>query len=138
MTKKEQTKQEALAEFLECELNEVETSTYDEDTFDAEGNEYLVLTDEEADQRAEDYIRDSVWAFLPGFIADHCPRGIDAGVISIIQTKCEDANDPILGMIEDFDEFVNDAISVDGRGHFLSTYDGEEYGSGEYFIYRVN
>ena len=135
---KEQTKQEALAEFLECELDEVEVSAYDEDTFEAEGNEYLVLTDEEADQRAEDYIRDSAWAFLPGFIADHCPRGINADIISIIQTKYEDANEPILEMIECFDEFVNDAISGDGRGHFLSTYDGEEAELGEYFIYRTN
>ena len=36
------------------------------------------------------------------------------------------------------DEFIEDAISSDGRGHFLSPYDGEENEEGDYFIYRIN
>ena len=54
--------------------------------------------------------------------------------------KYDDANDTILALIDDFDEFVSDAISADGRGRFLSYYDGEENEevvNGEtYFIYR--
>lgn len=33
---------------------------------------------------------------------------------------------------------VADAIRCDGRGHFLSQYDGEEVEAGEFFIYRLN
>ena len=45
-------------------------------------------------------------------------------------------------LIKDWDHFVQDAVSSDGRGHFLSGYDGaenEEKVDGVwYFIYRTN
>jgi len=45
-------------------------------------------------------------------------------------------------IIEDMDSFVQDAISADGRGNFLSSYDGDEQEikiDGEYFYsYRAN
>jgi hypothetical protein len=56
----------------------------------------------------------------------------------MISEKCESGNSAMLGLIQDHDAFVEDAISADGRGHFLSNYDGEEVKQGEYFIYRVN
>jgi hypothetical protein len=31
---------------------------------------------------------------------------------------------------------MKDAISTDGRGHFISSYDGEENEQGDYYIYR--
>jgi len=127
----------ALSEFLEIKEEEIE-ATYDEETFEAEGNEYLVLTDEEADQRASDYIKETVWAFNSWFLADHMPAGISDEVIKILQEKCEGANEGLKAMIEDIDEFVVDAISADGRGHFMSSYDGEEHEHGNYFIYRTN
>jgi len=49
----------------------------------AEGNDYLVLTDEEADKAASDYIRDSLWAFNAEFLADN--TGLPAEVFSMIQ-----------------------------------------------------
>jgi hypothetical protein len=56
--------------------------------------------------------------------------------------KCEGANDSILALIEKtdggLDGFVEEAVSVDGRGHFLSGYDGEECEVGEFFAYRIN
>lgn len=105
-------------------------------------DDYLVLTDEEADEAAKEYIKESVWAFNAGFIINHSKLPYEA--IEMVEgfqsAKCEDANDTILALIDDFDEFVSDAISADGRGHFLSTYDGEENEEtvdGEtYFIYR--
>jgi hypothetical protein len=41
-------------------------------------------------------------------------------------------------MIDDPDEFIQDAIDSDGRGHFLSYYDGEETEINDYYIYRIN
>ncbi len=45
-------------------------------------------------------------------------------------------------MIEDEDEFVSQAISADGRGHFLNTYDGNEneqtIEGTTFYIYRMN
>lgn len=52
---------------------------------------------------------------------------------------CESANEIVfLPIIEDFEDFVSDAIDADGRGHFLSTYDGEEVEHEGFYLYRVN
>jgi hypothetical protein len=52
---------------------------------------------------------------------------------------CEDANEIVRAMIgERMDDFVSQAIGADERGHFLSSYDGEENQQGEFYIYRNN
>jgi len=53
--------------------------------------------------------------------------------------QSEDANDIMKALVgENIDELVNEAVSSAGRGHFLSSYDGEENESGGFFIYRTN
>lgn len=131
-------KQEALAKFLEVKESEVEVTKYDNTIFEAEGGEYLVLTDDEADRKTGDYIRETIWAFNPEFLACHMPEGVNEEIIRLAQEKCEGANETLKAMIVDFDHLVDDAIGCDGRGHFLSSYDGEENEEGDYFIYRVN
>jgi hypothetical protein len=59
-------------------------------------------------------------------------------LIKSFQEKFEDGNSDLIGMIGDFDRFVSDAESSDGRGHFLSGYDGEEVEMGKFFGYRIN
>lgn len=128
----------ALAEYLGIKDNEIEVTRHDENTFDAEGSEYMVLTDDEADQRAADSIRESLWAFNASFLVGHMPDGVNEEIIKMAQEKCEGANETLKAMIVDLDHFVDDAIASDGRAHFLHTYDGEEQEQGEYFIYRTN
>ena len=107
--------------------------------------DYLVLTDEEADEKAKEYILDSVWAFNYSFLCAH------SGAIAEIPEKeyiemagklCESFNKAVLAMIPDKEHFIKDAIMADGRGHFLSPYDGNEneikVGKEYYFIYRQN
>jgi len=60
-----------------------------------------------------------------------------------MQSKlCESANDLVEALIKDLDKFVEDAISGDVRGRFLSSYDSEELEieiEGEmFFAYRQN
>jgi len=43
------TKKQALAKYLNTSTTQIKDVTYDEDLAEAGGNEYLVLTDEEAD-----------------------------------------------------------------------------------------
>lgn len=141
---------EALKKFLvengdytEEELTEIEiTEGYDENIAEVENREYMVLTDEEADQAASDYINESVWAFNANFIIEHCDvldyDDASEKVIKAIQDQCESGNDAMKKLINDMDEFVQDAIDADGRGHFLNTYDGEEYETDNYYIYRMN
>lgn len=111
---------------------------------DVEGyidNDYLVYTDEEADKAVREYIEETVWAFSPSFLQAHI-TGVDLETISAVQDKLsEGANDVLKAMINDFDDFVDDAIACDGRAHFLSTYDGEEIwitvDETVYYIYRI-
>lgn len=143
----------ALAEFLELEADEIDEITeasYGDNTYEYGREEYLVLTDEEADKATEEYIRDSVWAFNASFIASEAglyeTEGmiVASGLIDMIsaaQEKAEGANEGILAMIEGtcgLKSFVQAAISADGRGHFLAGYDGNENESGDYYIYRTN
>ena len=123
------------ADFLTfCQDNYNELTELDED--------YLVLTDDEADEKAKEYILDSLWAFTPNFLAS--ATGIDLEVFEAIQNngRCESNNDAILRLVDDEDALVEEAISWDGRGHFLSHYDSEENSATvnqtEYFIYRQN
>lgn len=128
-------KDKALAEFLEINID---------DLTDKEREDYLVLTDEEADERAKEYILGSVWAFNKSFLDCHSEAiaEIDDKAFSKLQEGCESINKAILAMIDDKEHFVEDAILSDGRGHFLSSYDGEEnevkIDGVYYYIYRIN
>lgn len=127
-------KQIALARHLEIKLSDLSK----------EHEDYLVLTDSEADEKAKDYVLETVWTFNASFLSAHLKDGVDQDVVELIQAngKRESNNEAILSLIDDVDHFVNDAIRCDGRGHFLASYDNEEYevkvGRSTYYIYRTN
>lgn len=111
--------------------------------------EYMVLTDDEADERAREYIEQSLWAFRPGFLANMTDMPYQA--FEKLSELCESANDLVLAIVEKtcgLDELVEEAISADGRAHFLNTYDGnedevtvvdDEFASEwEFYVYRTN
>ena len=52
--------------------------------------------------------------------------------------SCESLNGLVYALIDDIDEFIQDAINADGRGHFISYYDGEENEENGLYIYRLN
>ena len=116
------------------------TPDYDEAQSDFDSEDYLVLTDEEADEAVREDIEEMVWAFTPSFLRAH--TGVTIEAIAKIQEMCEDANEPLTAMIKDFDYFVEDAVKCDGRGHFLAQYDHEEneitFNGITYYIYRRN
>jgi hypothetical protein len=92
-----------------------------------DGEEWALFTDEEADKAVKSYIEESLWAFNKSFLADQ--TGLPEEVFSTLQQGCESSNDAILSIVEkcgDMDTLVSDAVSSDGRGHFLSPYDGHE------------
>jgi|TARA_R100000005_G_C4997761_1_gene204454 hypothetical protein len=127
----------AVAEFMD--LNDIGKAniTHQDDHYYTFGNqEYMVLTDAEAQDKVTESIKETVWAFTPDFLASH--SGIDREVFKKLQESCETANDAIFKLIKDFDHFVNDAVGADGRGHFLSSYDGEEHQKGDFYLYRTN
>jgi len=136
------------AQVIGCDVDDLTEAKYDHyglRIFEACGFEYAIGSDEEADKAIKQYMQDSVWTFCPEFIASHTKAGASKGMIKAItalQESCEDCNDDVKSLIEDMDEFIEDAVSADGRGMFLSPYDSEEQEiviDGEYyFAYRLN
>jgi len=140
-------KRAALAVHLDVDADVIAVRDYDDCLFgDSDfDHEYLVLTDEEATQRALIAARDSLWAFQKTFWGSYTnlsPSSIKA-IGKVQEILCEDAG-PVLAAIVGarLDEMLIDAIDVDGRGHFLAGYDGEENAvdhNGEtFYVYRVN
>jgi hypothetical protein len=102
-----------------------EPESYDEATF----GDWLIVTDDEADDRARENIERDLWAFVPSFLVAYMPEGITEDVLETLAgARCEDATPAFRAMVGDrFDDLVSDAISSDGRGHFLSSWDGCEH-----------
>jgi hypothetical protein len=133
-----------LAEFLDCAYDDIDAADFphpfnSNNCYSFGNQEYMVLTDSEADEAVTEYIKESVWAFNADFLASMTE--LDSEMFALASDKCESANDAILRTIEKtcgLAEFVEQAVSADGRGHFLSGYDGEEVEQGNYFIYRTN
>jgi len=136
----DEEKLKALAKFLNCEVEDLNEVKWDENTAELGNQQYLVLTDEEADEYATNYILDSLWSFNSAFIIEHSKLPYEAKEMleTFQREKCESANETVLALIDNIDGFIEDAIGTDGRGHFLSSYDGEENEEGDYYIYRVN
>jgi len=126
-----------LAAYLDVDTDDAESYINDDD--------YLVLTDEEADEAVREYIEETVWAFNPSFLSAH--TGVDEEIFEALADRCEGNNESFKSMIKDFDHFVDDAVSCDGRGHFLAGYDHVEREvtftsldntTTTYYIYRRN
>lgn len=148
-------KKQALKQFLSIpdeDMDNIKVTQWDENEVEIYGQEYLVLTDMEADARAREDIERSIFAFMPDFIISHCSTyenmsnwEYDAAKEALEKIQAhfaEGINELVKAMIPDMDEFVDDAICADGRGHFISHYDGhenEEIVNGvTYYIYRIN
>jgi hypothetical protein len=122
----------ALCQHLDCAPDDLSRESYDHyglALYSGPGGEYAVGTDIEADDAAAVNIRDSAWAFNASFLSDF--TGLPEEVFTALQPQCEGCNDAILALInhdrgQGFKDFVEEAVSADGREHFLSGYDGEE------------
>lgn len=139
------TKKHALALMLTEDNNyfvSISSISKDEEVFTAEGCEYLVLDDKEADSKAKEYILQTIWAFNDSFIAEYCGDAFNEQDIKTAKEGCcEESNGLLYGLIKssnNLDLFTQGAIDADGRGHFLALYDSEERESNKYFIYRTN
>lgn len=108
-------KQNAIDE-VKDELNSIQEGCGDY-TYEYYGEEYIVATDEEADEIEDEYLDN----YLEECIYPELPEN--------------------LRFYFDDDAWKRDA-RVDGRGHIISTYDGDEnyvYVNGTtYYIYRTN
>ena len=106
--------------------------------------EYAIGTDEEADAACREYVESSAWAFSASFVLSECglPMELENAIQAFQSKECESANDAIVALIEKtcgMESFTEAAISADGRGHFLASYDGDEMElAGNLYAYRIN
>ncbi len=148
-------KEEALVHYLlenedeEVGLSNLKKSRYGHyglELYEVGNKEWAIGTEEEVNKAAAEYIKETAWAFNKDFIIQHSKiLDFDEGserILDAVQAECESGNCAILKLIDNIDEFVEDAIQSDGRGHFLSGYDGEEHeqviNGNYYYIYRIN
>lgn len=135
-----QKRKESLATFLDVSIEDIECTDELENIFSIDNEEYLVLSYEEAREKTEEYIKDSLCYFNTDFIYLHSIfYGKNEDCTDVIKA-IQDKEDPSLieDIIEDIDSFIEDAIISDGMGHFLATYDFEENSQGDFLIYRTN
>ena len=112
-----ETRIKALAKYLECDIDDLNESSYNEQIIECEEQEYLVATDNEADDvwddRLESYIDECILPDLPENVRFYF----------------------------DNEKWKEDA-KIDGRGHSISSYDGGEdeveIGSETLYIFRLN
>lgn len=112
-------------EYTEEDMEEV-TYQYD-NVFSIFGDDYLVLTDKEADEAVAEYIQEVIFSFRPSFLAE-C-TGMSECVFESLCELYEEGNEAILSIINStcgIEKVVSEAVLWDGRGHFLSSYNGEE------------
>lgn len=87
----------------------------------------IAANEEEADKACYEYIENSIWAFSPSFLEQM--TDVPAEMFEAVQYKCESINEALQILVMrtcGMQEFVDQAISWDGRGHFLSPWDGME------------
>jgi hypothetical protein len=115
---------------------------YDSCIFLVQG-EYMVLNEHERNEKAKEYIQETLWAYIPSFLAEE--TGLPEEVFRALSEKCESGNNAILALVEKtcgLDTFVESAIKADGYDHFFASYDGKEgkvtVEGEDYFIYRIN
>jgi hypothetical protein len=135
------------AQILMQFLNDTSKFQYDLDECQEflDKEDYIVCDDVEADELCSDLIKELLWAFNARFISS--VTDLDASIFEAIQNnnKCESNNEPIRQLIDStcgIEYFIEQAIMSDGRGHFISSYDGQEnevnFKNETYFIYRMN
>lgn len=107
---------------------------------DLEGDEYAVASSyDEVIKACAEYIRETVWAFNADFLAAHIPALTGDQINKLRGDSCEDCNEALAALVQDFDHFVSEAVGADGAGHFLSHYDGVEMDlGGGFYAFRIN
>lgn len=133
-------------EIFEAIYNHIETEF-------AEHDDFIVLDDVTKEEFTIERASQSLWAFNTTFIMNHLKTEVVADLseydrqelrksIEQIQgSLCESANGLIKGLTE-WKEMIENAIDIDGYGHFLNGYDFSEnefeYEGETYYIYYNN
>ena len=104
---------------------------------------FIVFPSKEArDNAIKSYIGATVHCFKPVFIQEHLIYQFPVEAIVAIQRFSTDANTLLKELMINFDEFVQYAISREGRGFFLQAYDEVsrkyKFEDNTYYYYKID
>lgn len=105
------------------EGEEVEIES-DGNTINIEGFDYIILDDEEINERMLYYIQETASYFNTWFLSKM------TNLPEIVFEKLVDENEAVFEIINHtcgIDTFIENAIETDGIGNFLNGYNGEAY-----------
>lgn len=109
---------------VEVTMEGMENVELEENIVTIDGTEYIILDENDIQERMADHIRETASYFNYSFLASmtDLPEEVFEGLV--------DKNEAVYRLIEKtcgLDEFIEECLSVDGAGHFLNSYDGQEY-----------
>lgn len=103
---------------------------------------WFVIHEDDLQRILKDTIVEGLWLFTTAYMAKK--TGIDESVFVLLHSLGEDAQLAIQAIVKGtctIDTFVREADIEHSHGHFLSTYDDNEYcievNGTEYFCYRL-
>ena len=144
----EEARIEAVQKYMkdvECEevsTEDIQPTTWGENTFDAEHCELLVLTDEEADTLCRAEIRESFWAFSSSWLQNRLDwsDALTRCIQKMQEELCEDANEIMIRILgnDEVDAITEEELC--DRGRYLAHYDDDEHeigiGDQTLYVYR--
>ena len=102
----------------------------------SDDSEYIILNEEQQLESVKDSLYETASYFNSEFLEEM------TGIPSEAFEALVEHNDAVVKIIEStcgLDAFAEECIDVDGAGHFLAHYDGEEIElDGEYSAFRTN
>ena len=122
----------ALAIYLELNIDDIDDieNVNGDYTYTYNNDYYYCGTEDELFIAVKDYIEITIWAFNSSFLRNYgilYELDYAEDILILLQDKCDIANDTILKLVDwenNADEITREAISSDGIGHFLNSYDG--------------
>lgn len=119
-----------------------------------EQDDFLILDETTKEEFAKERVQETLWAFETSFVMNHLKLEIvqDLGggngyqelkkaIQDAQENLCESAN-TLIKTLTNWENMIEEALEIDGYGHFLNGYDGEEHeleiSGNTYFVYYNN
>ncbi|GEM_PF-3836345 len=131
-----------LAKFLNRPENKIFSGEYGCNSYNDITTNYLILTEEEANEEAQKHVWGLIHTFDIDFLMKYLGKQMTKEKVSELMSKhCDNCLLVMASLMPDYDLFAKEAIRKYGRAHFICFGDKTEYKveyNGQlYLIYRM-
>ena len=133
---------EITIEQIENALEKSNKEHYGLPVVEIDGKEYAVGNEDSVAFAMIEYCKENIQYFNVEFLTQNSK--FSTNLFAILQKNEVYEPEVYLELINDIDEFAENARCADGAGHFFASYDGEEIeicnenSEIEYYLYRIN